>query len=671
MLRKLLFVMALLTIAASAAAQSPFEEIHGDILRKMDMAKARRTSGLARFLAPQPTPNELLFDVLHYTIDVAINPSTRYIEGSVKARIRPLAGPLNHIELDADDALTISGVRREPGDTLLWTRSSGLVSIDLPEAVSPADSVEIEILYSGSPSLPIEPGLFFSSASGYPLIYSLSEPWSARSWWPCKDYPDDKATFDLYFSVPTPLFATSNGLYLGFSNETHWGVPYRRFHWRETYPMTTYLASVTAAYYVRIDDHFVYAPGDTLPVTHYVHPALETKARTDFDITVPALAFFSQTFGLYPFISEKYGVALCPIGGGMEHQTLTSYGSSLVRGDHYYDWVFVHEMSHMWFGDMITCKNWVHVWLNEGFASYCEALWFEHLQGATKLRSYMESKDHPFRWSGPVLRDPDNMSQDYYFDNVVYDKGAWVLHMLRHVVGDDAFFQILKEYCSDSRYRFSAAETNDFKGICEAHYGSSLSWFFDEWLTRTDRLGYRWSSKSYRLGGAFNLTIVVDQTQATPYAMPVDFAVTTAAGTINTVLRVDSAHEEFHLTLSDSALVVQLDPGHWILCDKTQVAPTEAVVPSVAYLAQNFPNPFNPATRIEFALSEPTTTSLRIYDAAGRLVRVLAAGPLSRGPYVRTWDGTDGSGRAVSSGVYFYRLDAGSFSQTRKMVLLR
>jgi hypothetical protein len=320
---------------------------------------------------------------------------------------------------------------------------------------------------------------------------------------------------------------------------------------------------------------------------------------------------------------------------------------------------------------MITCKNWVHVWLNEGFASYCEALWFEHLQGATKLRSYMESKDHPFRWSGPVLRDPDNMSQDYYFDNVVYDKGAWVLHMLRHVVGNDAFFQILKEYCSDSRYRFSAAETNDFKGICEAHYGSSLSWFFDEWLTRTDRLGYRWSSKSYRLGGAFNLTIVVDQTQATPYAMPVDCAVTTAAGTINTVLWVNGAHEEFHITLSDSALVVQLDPGHWILCDKTQVAPTEAVVPSVAYLAQNFPNPFNPATRIEFALSEPTTTSLRIYDAAGRLVRVLAAGPLSRGPYVRTWDGTDGSGRAVSSGVYFYRLDAGSFSQTRKMVLLR
>ncbi|MGD1048349.1 MAG: M1 family aminopeptidase [Candidatus Krumholzibacteriaceae bacterium] len=671
MLRKLLVATAFLAVAASAAAQSPFEEIHGDILRKMEMAKARRAFALAQFLEPQPTPNELLYDVLHYTIDLAINPSTRYVEGSVKVRLRPLAGPLNHIDLDADDVLTISGVRTAPGDTLEWARSSGLVTIDLPGNVSPGDSVEVEVLYGGYPFSSTDPGLFFSSASGYPLVYSLSEPWSARSWWPCKDYPDDKATFDLYFSVPTPLFATSNGTYLGFTAETRWGAPYQRFHWREAYPMTTYLASVTAAYYVRLDDHFVYAPGDTMPVTHYVYPSLVTQATTDLSITVPALTFFSQIFGLYPFIDEKYGVALCPIGGGMEHETLTSYGAFLVRGDHYYDWVFVHEMSHMWFGDMITCKSWEHIWLNEGFASYCEALWFEHLQGAAKLRSYMESKDHTYRWNGPILRDPSNTDPNYYFDDVVYDKAAWMLHMLRHVVGDDTFFQILKAYCVDPRYRFSAAETNDFKAICEAHYGSSLSWFFDEWLTRTDRLGYRWSSKSYRAGLGFNLTIAVDQVQAVPYKMPVDVTVTTAGGTFNTVLWVNDAHDEFHLTLPDSALVVQFDPGHWILCDQTAAAPTGAVVPSAAYLAQNFPNPFNPATTIEFALPEPAAASLRIYDAAGRLVRVLAAGALSRGTYVRTWDGTDASGRAVSSGVYFYRLDAGAFSRTRKMVLLR
>jgi aminopeptidase N len=671
MLRKLVFACGLLAIAIPAAAQSPFERIHGDILRKMEIARAQRSSPLRPLLAPQPRPSQLLYDVVHYTIDIAINPTTWVVQGSVTAKITPVAGTLGLVEIDADDALAISGVRSAPGDTLDWARSTGLVAIDFPAGVSPGDTVEIEILYSGSPGLAADPGLFFSSAAGYPVIYSLSEPWSARAWWPCKDYPDDKATFDLYFAVPVPLFAASNGTYLGYTDVTRWSAPYRRYHWREDYPMTTYLASVTAANYVRIDDRFVYAPGDTMPVTHYVYPALEAKATVDFNITVPALAFFSETFGLYPFIAEKYGVAICPIGGGMEHQTLTSYGSSLVTGNHYYDWVFVHELAHMWFGDLITCKDWTHIWLNEGFASYCEALWFEHLQGPEKLETYMVSKDHPSRWNGPILRDPDSVDPWYYFNNVVYDKGAWVLHMLRRVVGDRTFFLVLKDFCADPRYRFSVAETNDFKALCEARYGESLSWFFDEWLTRTDRLSYRYSSACYRLNDAFNLTIVVDQAQTALYSMPVDFRITTVSGVIDTVFWVNERHEEFHVALADSALGVELDPDRWILCDRSELAPTGETVPSPAVLDQNYPNPFNPATTIRFRLNEPAAVSLRIYDAAGRLVRALVGTPLSAGTYARVWDGTDSRGAAVSSGVYLYRLDAGSFSRTRKMILLR
>jgi aminopeptidase N len=665
------FVLGMCAVALPAAAQSPFDTIHGDILRKMEISRARRASALRPLRAPQPSPNQLLFDVVHYTIDVAINPSARIIEGRVAARITPLAGALDHIELDADAALAISGVRRAPGDTLAWTRSAGLVAIDLPAAMSPGDTIEIEVLYGGSPGMAADPGLFFSDASGYPLIYSLSEPWSARSWWPCKDYPDDKATFDLAFSVPLPLFAASNGTYVGSTDETRWGVPYRRYRWREDYPMTTYLASVTAADFVRLDDRFVYAPGDTMPVTHYVYPSLVSNALVDFDITVPALAFFSETYGLYPFVAEKYGVALCPIGGGMEHQTLTSYGAGLVTGTHYYDWVFVHEMSHMWFGDMITCRDWTQIWLNEGFASYSEALWFEHVQGPSKLTAYMDSKDHPSRWNGPVLRDPDDDDPWYYFDNVVYDKAAWVLHMLRHVMGDRTFFVVLKDYCADPRFRFGAADTDDFRGVCEGRYGESLLWFFDEWLTRTDRLAYEWSSSCYRLGDAYNLTIAVEQTQPVLYSMPVDFRITTAAGAIDTAFWVNDRREEIHVALADSALDVALDPGHWILCDRTKTAPAGGTVPSASALDQNYPNPFNPSTTIRFSLSGPAFVSLRIYDASGRLVRTLVEASLPAGTYARAWDGTGPRGAAVSSGVYLYRLDAGTFSRTRKMILIR
>ena len=656
----------LVAFVSPALAQSPFEEIHGDILRKLEARRARSSREFQPLPAPQPTPNQLLYDAIHYTIDVAINPTTKLIDGRVLARITPLAGTITSIDFDADNVLTVSGVRRSAGDTLEWVRSTDLLTVSIPAGISITDTITIEILYSGSPNAADDPGLFFGNAGGYPLVYSLSEPWSARSWWPCKDYPDDKATFDLYFSVPISLFAAANGTYLGFVDETRWSASYRRYHWREDYPMTTYLASIAAAKYVRIDDYFVYAPGDTMPVTHYVYPALEANARIDFDITVPALSFFSQTFGRYPFIAEKYGVALCSIGGGMEHQTLTSYGSSLVRGDHYYDWIFVHEMAHMWFGDMITCKDWTHIWLNEGFASYSEALWFEHLQGAARLKTYMESQDHPGSWSGPVLRDPDVTSWEYYFNNVVYDKGAWVLHMLRRVIGDEAFFQILKDYCADPRYRFSAAETDDFRLLCEARYGAPLSWFFDEWLTRQDRLSYQWSSDCYRLGDAFNLTITVDQMQDALYTMPVDFSITTAAGTIDTVLWINDRHEEIHLAFADSALAVVFDPDHWILCDKSMLVPTDAAVRPIAFLSQNFPNPFNPTTTINYQLPQNCFVTIKVFDMLGKEVSTLVNESKPAGYYE-----VDFNGGKLTSGVYIYRLQAGSFTENRKLVLRR
>jgi len=231
MVRKLFLAIALCAVAAPVAAQSPFEEIHGDILRKMDVLRAQRSSAFEPSLAPQPTPNQLLYDVLHYKLDVAIDPLTLFIEGLVQVTLTPLTATLSSVDIDADDALTIAGVRRAIGDTLVWARSTDLITIELPPGVSAGDTIDVEILYGGNPGQAASVGLFFSSASGYPLIYSLSEPWSARGWWPCKDYPDDKATFDLYFSVPEPLFAASNGTYLGYNDETRWSAPYHRYHW--------------------------------------------------------------------------------------------------------------------------------------------------------------------------------------------------------------------------------------------------------------------------------------------------------------------------------------------------------------------------------------------------------------------------------------------------------
>jgi aminopeptidase N len=673
MLRRITLTALLLLASASALAQSPFEEIHGDILRKMDAMRAQAAIGRGPSLAPQPTPNQLLFDVQHYALDIAFNPTTHAVEGTVRATIESLTDALGSIDLDADNALTISSVAAAGGDPLVWSRVGGILTVSLPAPLANGAITTVEVSYSGFPLTAAHPGLFFTTVGGNPLIYSLSEPWSARTWWPCKDYPDDKATFDIRLSVPEGLTAASNGSYLGSETESRWGEPYRSYHWQENHDMATYLASIAATIYTRLDDHFVYAPGDTMPITHYVYPSLVANAQTDFNITAPALEFFSWAFGLYPFVDEKYGVALCAIGGGMEHQTLTSYGGSLVTGTHYYDWVFVHEMSHQWFGDMITCKNWVHIWLNEGFASYAEALWFEHLQGPTKLRAYMESKDHIERWSGPILRSPSSTDPWYYFDNVVYDKAAWVLHMLRHVTGDSTFFHILRDYCADPRYRFSAAETNDFRAICEADAGQSLGWFFNEWLTRIDRLTYDWSHTEYLLEGALNCTLVIDQRQDSLYAMPIDFRITTSSSVLDTTFFVDERHEEFHLTFGagESVLGVSFDPDHWVLCTKNEVTSDATVVPSAVFLDQNFPNPFNPRTVIRFGLDRPSPVRIDVFDARGACVKTLFDGPCPAGIRSLEWDGTNGAGKALASGVYFCRLRTAAADITRKLILLR
>jgi aminopeptidase N len=658
-------------LTTTLPAQTRFEEIHGDILRRIEVERARAHFERDPLLMPDPTPEQLQYDAIHYVMDIAINFSTAEVAGSVTITLESLVDSLHTVDIDADDVLTVTAVEETGVGALPWIRSTDLITVELSPGLAAGEQITITVFYNGFPTAADNSGLFFRDFSGTPVVYSLSEPWGARTWWPCKDYPDDKATFDIYFSVPEAYIAASNGNYLGYTTETQWESPYRRYQWQETYPMTTYLASIAASIYVVLEDYWVYAVAETMPITHYVYPSRAAVSEESFNITVPALQYFSSIFGIYPYVEEKYGKALANIGGGMEHQTLCTYGWWFANGDHNYDWLFIHELAHQWFGDCITCKDWVHIWLNEGFASYSEALWFEHVDGPAALRPYMEGMDNPGSWSGPVLRDPDETNPWYYFDSVVYDKGAWVLHMLRNVVGELTFFQILQSYMMDVRYRHSHAETDDFVGVCEAHYGAPLDWFFDEWLTRVDRLTYGWSWSISQLAGQFDLTVAVDQLQATPYTMPVDLRITFSDGYADTVLWVDDPSELFIIALSKPVLDVELDPDHWILCDKVETMTGAGDVPLATRLEQNVPNPFNPSTNIRFALREAGRVVLRIYDVRGRLVYTLADRHYPAGVHDLTWNAVTAGGEPAASGVYFYRLATAGHEFTRKMILLR
>ncbi len=663
--------LAILLLATSGSAQTPFEIIHRDILQNIDAARAARAIGRDMLLMPDPSPSQLQYNVLHYDIDIAINASSHEVEGIVIITLESLVDELSQVDFDADDVLNILSVSIIGYPAPSWNHITDLISITLPAGLATGEQIQVEITYNGFPESASDPGLFFRSYNSVPVIYTLSEPWGARTWYPCKDYPDDKALFDISIAVDPSLFATSNGEYIGQSDTTHWGAPYTRYQWRENYPMANYLFSVAISDYVRLDDYFVYAPGETMLVTSYVYPSKVAAAEIDLSVHVPALEFFSSIFGLYPYIDEKYGVALCSIGGGMEHQTLTSYGAAFINGTHYYDWILVHELAHQWFGNLVTCKDWTHIWLNEGWASYSEALWAEHLGGSVELRSYMEGKDIPQYWDGPILRDPDNNDPWYYFNNVVYSKAAWVLHMLRHIMGDGPFFDATRAYLNDPRFRFSYADTDDFTGIFEEYYGASLDWFFDPWLTREDRPDYTWSWDTFIIDETGHLAISVLQNQPAPYTMPVDFRITTWTEVIDTVLWIVEAEESFHITTDDSILDVEIDPDHWILRNITGIPVGGKELPVTCTLSQNIPNPFNPSTRIRFTLKEQVNITLNVFNVSGALVSTLANGKYPPGNHEVSWNGTGNRGARVSSGIYFYRLTAGEYTETKKMVLLR
>ena len=663
-------LIILIIISSSAAAQNPFDIIHHDLIKKIDALRSYRgEDGI--LMMPDPLPSQLLYDVTHYDITIAVNAATHQIEGKVLMTLVSLTEGLNQIDIDADAVLNILSVSIPGEPSPIVGRVSDIITVNLSSGLSAGEELRIEIIYDGFPEGASNQGFFFSTSYGTPVIYTLSQPWSARTWYPCKDYPDDKALFDIAIAVEPGLFAASNGEYIGESDTTHWGSPYKKYEWRENYPMANYLFSLAISDYVRLDDYFVYAPEETMLVTNYVYPSKVTAALESLNITVPALEFFSSIYGLYPFIDEKYGIAMCSVGGGMEHQTLTSYGDFLVTGGHTYDWILVHELAHQWFGDLVTCKDWTHIWLNEGWASYSEALWFEHLGGPDELRSYMESKDNRESWSGPILRSPDSDDPWYYFNNVVYNKAAWVLHMLRHIIGDDTFFEATRAYLEDPRFRFSYAETSDFIEIFEGYHGSDLGWFFTPWLTREDRPDYTLIWDSFSEGESIHLSVAIIQNQAEPYTMPVDLRISTLSDQIDTILWVDDAQESFHMTLSEPVINVQLDPDHWILRDLSTVPTGDDDLPLTNLLSRNFPNPFNPSTTIGFTLKEPADITLRIFDISGALIYNLAGGSFPAGTFQRRWNGTNNRGENVSSGVYFYRFTSGEFTETRKMVLLR
>jgi aminopeptidase N len=417
-----------------------------------------------------------------------------------------------------------------------------------------------------------------------------------------------------------------------------------------------------------------------MPIEYYVKPDQLQEAREAFEPLPAMLKVYSDLFGLYPFIEEKYGHAVF-VGwrGAMEHQTCTSIGRVGIS----YETIYAHELAHQWFGDLVTCNNWHHIWLNEGFATYSEALWVEAQYGPEAFRTYMNSsfssKNFDNYYAQSVFR-YDISSPWTIFSYTVYVKGMWILHMLRHVLGDKAFFDIMHDYPNDPAFAFKDVTTEQFQQFCESKTGQDLEWFFQQWIYEPYYPKYEWNYSYHQFWDEAYLELNIDQVQYKDgdvplYKMPIDFAINYTDGSADTIVIWDSLlTQKFKIDIDRTPIDVQFDPENWIL-KKVVKRPNPVIPPSVDlnasfHLYQNFPNPFNTITKIPFAIYSDGYVKLEIFDVNGKKIQTLIEDFLFEGKIVE-WDGKDGLGRVMASGIYFYRVQFENQNITRKMLILR
>lgn len=573
-MRKVIFLMAtiafILTAILSSAQETKLEkpvsfssptEMH----KALGEAKARtllkEREALLKVKAPT---NQDDFDALYYGLNLRINDTTKIVYGQVDMEAKSNIDGLNMVFLDFYDNMTVDSVKMN-GVIPSFSHSSNLIGVTLDKTYNLNEKFLISVFYHGHPTEGGFMAFSFRTHNGYPIISSLSEPYFARTWWPCKDAPYDKAdSADINVTVRPDLVVVSNGVLREVLTNSDGTKTYK---WHESYPITTYLISVAITNYAIFSHWYHYSPTDSMEVRYFVYPEYLSQAQARYNVTVPALQYFSKAFGQYPFITEKYGMAHFPWSGAMEHQTCTS-----ILYYWYDNAVIVHELSHQWWGDYITCRNWHHIWLNEGFASYCEALFFEDTLGGIYYHIYMQNMDYS---GGGTIYVYDTTSVNEIFHIRVYDKGAWVLHMLRHVVGDSAFFRILRNYYSDPRYAHNSALTEDFQALCEDVYGKSLAWFFQEWIYGEYRPSYTYSWMIEPSGSNYNLFLHISQVQTTQpifFTMPIDVTVSAPSGDTTFVLFNDPQTLDFRFTLPYQPTNVQIDKENWILKYASQVS---------------------------------------------------------------------------------------------------
>lgn len=515
-------------------------------------------------------PEQASYDVTYYDLALRVNPADSTIGGTLQVTAR-ITSPLTWFVLDLEPSLSVSEVLLVAGprqqEKAHFERRGGQIWTRFPLTKQPGEVVTVAVTYGGKPHVarrpPWDGGFTWrTTPSGQPWIATTCQTEGADLWWPVKDHVSDEPdSMALHITVPHPLVVAANGRLQSVQPRPN---GWQTFHWHISVPINTYNVALNIAPYRTLETTFRSVTGEDVLFQFYVLPENEADGQRILPEFLDHLRFYEQMLGPYPFRADKYGVAQTP-HLGMEHQSIIAYGANfrntaMTGGkDWGFDALHHHELAHEWWGNLVTNASWEDMWLHEGFGSYMQPLYLEQKYGLARYQEYLQSVRGSIT-NRQAVAPRETLSSEGIYGGDIYFKGAWVLHSLRYLIGEERLFQSLRrmaypdpamEQVTDGRQtRF--ATTDDYVHLVSTLTGQDLGWFFEVYVRQPELP---------------RLVITRDGTQVQlawetprnlPFPMPVDVSVD------GTVQRVEMPEGRAHLTVPENATVV-VDPQHWVL----------------------------------------------------------------------------------------------------------
>lgn len=544
------------------------------------------------------------YDLYYHRLEWDVNPEVFYINGAITSYFSPLISNFNEIYFDLTTVLTVDSVKYH--DTLIFFNQlpNNSVKIYLPYFITQNSLDSVTIYYQGVPSTSGFGSFVQSSHLNDSIIWTLSEPFGASEWWPCKDGLYDKIdSIDVIVTTPKKYKVASQGLLV---NEITNGAD-NTYHWKHRYPIATYLISLAITNYAEFTINANLSQG-SLPILNYVYPEDSATFYPQITAIKPIIELFDSLFGDYPFMNEKYGHAQFGWGGGMEHQTMSSMGG-------FSEHLMSHELGHQWFGNKVTCGSWSDIWLNEGFATYCTGMFYKHL-APTWWKPWKEDMiNSATSFPDGSVYNPDTTSVSRIFSSrLSYKKGAFLIRMLEWKVSSTVFFQAINNYLSDVNLKYNFSTTQNLKAHLENLSGLDLTEFFNDWYYGEGYPLYKvtWSQN----GTSVNFLVTQQQSHNSVsfFEMPIPIYVKGQGFDTTFVFDHTFSGQNFSANVPFVIDSVFFDPELWILSKNDSVFVGVEVLKNKEGVII-YPNPVNNLLNISAAKS---IKNIKIYDAFGR-----------------------------------------------------